>query len=120
MALKFLARIGTLHFCDTTNYYINSFSFEQLCINYCNEKLQQLFIELVLKQEQAEYAREGVGYVNVYKCHKYKYLPSSWQHIDYFDNGIICTLIEHNREGLLGILDEACFTVGHVDDQVSG
>ena len=34
-------------------------SFEQLCINYCNEKLQQLFIELTLKAEQEEYAREG-------------------------------------------------------------
>ena len=34
-------------------------SFEQFCINYCNEKLQQLFIELVLKQQQEEYEREG-------------------------------------------------------------
>ena len=35
-------------------------NFEQFCINYCNEKLQQLFIELTLKQEQEEYRREQI------------------------------------------------------------
>lgn len=40
-------------------------SFEQFCINYCNEKLQQLFIELVLRQEQEEYQREGITWQSV-------------------------------------------------------
>uniref|UniRef100_A0A667XXT9 Myosin ID n=1 Tax=Myripristis murdjan TaxID=586833 RepID=A0A667XXT9_9TELE len=42
-------------------------SFEQFCINYCNEKLQQLFIQLVLKQEQEEYQREGIPWKHVRK-----------------------------------------------------
>ena len=33
-------------------------SFEQFIINFCNEKLQQIFIELTLKEEQEEYIRE--------------------------------------------------------------
>ncbi|XP_019850778.1 PREDICTED: LOW QUALITY PROTEIN: unconventional myosin-Id-like [Amphimedon queenslandica] len=76
-------------------------SFEQLCINYCNEKLQQLFIELVLKQEQEEYKREGI----------------EWVHIEYFNNKIICDLVEQPHSGIIALLDEACFMVGTVTDK---
>uniref|UniRef100_A0A670ZMG3 Myosin IG n=1 Tax=Pseudonaja textilis TaxID=8673 RepID=A0A670ZMG3_PSETE len=75
-------------------------SFEQFCINYCNEKLQQLFIELILQQEQQEYQREGI----------------EWQHIEYFDNQIIVDLVEEPHKGVIAILDEACLTVGKVTD----
>lgn len=78
----------------------NNNSFEQFCINYCNEKLQQLFIDLVLKQEQEEYMREGIA----------------WQHIDYFNNKIICDLVEAQHVGILAILDDACHTAGKVTD----
>ncbi|ETE66384.1 Myosin-IA [Ophiophagus hannah] len=74
--------------------------FEQFCINYCNEKLQQLFIELILQQEQQEYQREGI----------------EWQHIEYFDNQIIVDLVEEPHKGVIAILDEACLTVGKVTD----
>lgn len=77
-------------------------SFEQLCINYCNEKLQQLFIELVLKQEQEEYERENIN----------------WQHIDYFNNKIICDLVEQPHKGIIAILDEASYTVGNINDEI--
>ncbi|XP_075867895.1 unconventional myosin-Ig isoform X2 [Nelusetta ayraudi] len=77
-------------------------SFEQFCINYCNEKLQQLFIELILQQEQAEYEREGI----------------MWTHIDYFNNQIIVDLVEQPHKGIISILDEACLTVGNVTDTV--
>jgi len=40
-------------------------SFEQFCINYCNEKLQQLFIELTLKSEQDEYQAEGIEWTPI-------------------------------------------------------
>ncbi|XP_074596789.1 unconventional myosin ID [Brevipalpus obovatus] len=77
-------------------------SFEQMCINYCNEKLQQLFIELVLKQEQEEYHREGI----------------EWQQIEYFNNALICDLIEEPHKGITSILDEACLNVGKVTDEL--
>ncbi|XP_044760641.1 unconventional myosin ID [Coccinella septempunctata] len=78
-------------------------SFEQFCINYCNEKLQQLFIELVLKQEQEEYNREGI----------------EWQNIDYFNNQIICDLVEAQHTGILSIMDDACkMTAERVTDEL--
>uniref|UniRef100_A0A8C1HTD6 Unconventional myosin-Id n=1 Tax=Cyprinus carpio carpio TaxID=630221 RepID=A0A8C1HTD6_CYPCA len=77
-------------------------SFEQFCINYCNEKLQQLFIQLVLKQEQEEYEREGIP----------------WKHIDYFNNQIIVDLVEQQHKGIFAVLDEACMNVGKVTDEM--
>ncbi|XP_045867483.1 unconventional myosin-Ia isoform X2 [Meles meles] len=75
-------------------------SFEQFVINYCNEKLQQVFIQMTLKEEQEEYEREGIP----------------WTKVDYFDNGIICNLIEHNQRGILAMLDEECLRPGVVSD----
>ncbi|XP_025945594.1 unconventional myosin-Ig [Apteryx rowi] len=75
-------------------------SFEQFCINYCNEKLQQLFIELILRQEQAEYQREGI----------------TWQNIEYFNNELIVELVEQQHRGILALLDEACLAAGTVTD----
>jgi len=77
-------------------------SFEQFCINYCNEKLQQLFIELVLKQQQEEYEREGI----------------KWEHIQYFNNMQICDLIDQPHKGIIAIMDEACLNVGKVTDTI--
>ncbi|TFK77424.1 myosin-1 [Pluteus cervinus] len=74
-------------------------SFEQLCINYVNEKLQQIFIELTLKTEQEEYVREQI----------------KWTPIKYFNNKVVCDLIEEKRPpGIFAALNDACATA-HAD-----
>lgn len=74
-------------------------SFEQLCINYVNEKLQQIFIQLTLKTEQEEYKREQI----------------QWTPIKYFDNKIVCDLIETVRPpGIFSALKDATKTA-HAD-----
>uniref|UniRef100_T1DAD5 Unconventional myosin-Ic n=1 Tax=Crotalus horridus TaxID=35024 RepID=T1DAD5_CROHD len=75
-------------------------SFEQFCINYCNEKLQQLFIELTLKSEQEEYEAEGIA----------------WESVQYFNNKIICDLVEEKFKGIISILDEECLRPGDATD----
>lgn len=59
------------------------FRFEQFCINYCNEKLQKLFLDLTLKSEQQEYLEEGI----------------EWTYVEYFDNRVICDMIEERHKG---------------------
>jgi myosin-1 len=74
-------------------------SFEQLCINYVNEKLQQIFIQLTLKAEQDEYAREQI----------------KWTPIKYFDNKVVCDLIEQVRPpGIFSAMKDATKTA-HAD-----
>lgn len=78
-------------------------SFEQLCINYVNEKLQQIFIQLTLKTEQEEYAREQI----------------QWTPIKYFDNKVVCDLIEEKRPpGVFAALNDACATA-HADSSAA-
>uniref|UniRef100_A0A5F8GK59 Myosin IH n=1 Tax=Monodelphis domestica TaxID=13616 RepID=A0A5F8GK59_MONDO len=74
--------------------------FEQFCINYCNEKLQQLLIEMTLKAEQIEYELEGI----------------EWEPIQYFNNKIICDLVEEKHKGIISILDEECLRPGTPTD----
>uniref|UniRef100_A0A8C1KH65 Methyl-CpG binding domain protein 3b n=1 Tax=Cyprinus carpio TaxID=7962 RepID=A0A8C1KH65_CYPCA len=66
-------------------------SFEQFCINYANEKLQQQFNRHVFQLEQEEYLREE--------------LP--WNRIEFSDNQPCIVLIE-GQLGLLDLLDEEC------------
>lgn len=69
-------------------------SFEQLCINYCNEKLQQHFNSFVFKQQQAEYKREDIVFDD----------------IEFQDNQDVLSLIESKPgvAGILRLLDDAC------------
>ncbi|KAL7275148.1 Myosin type-2 heavy chain 1 [Rhizina undulata] len=64
-------------------------SFEQFCINYANEKLQQEFNQHVFKLEQEEYAREQIN----------------WAYIEFSDNRPCIDLIE-GKMGILSLLDE--------------
>ncbi|KAI6210984.1 Myosin motor domain-containing protein [Aphelenchoides besseyi] len=70
--------------------FFKSNSFEQFCVNYCNEKLQKFFNDRVLKQEQVLYANEGLS------------VPT----IEYTDNHECIDLFEKKGTGLLELLDE--------------
>ena len=67
-------------------------SFEQLCINYANEKLQQFFNKHTFKEEESVYESENIKYTK----------------IQFIDNQPVLDLIEKKRKGLLPLLDDVC------------
>ena len=78
-------------------------SFEQICINYVNEKLQQIFIQLTLKAEQETYEKEKI----------------KWSPIKYFDNKVVCDLIEAKRPpGIFAAMNDSIATA-HADSNAA-
>jgi myosin-6 len=70
--------------------YFRHNSFEQFCINFCNEKLQQFFNERVLKDEQELYVKESIKF----------------KEVEFVDNQDCIDLIEAPKTGILSILDD--------------
>ncbi|XP_044856778.1 unconventional myosin-Vb-like, partial [Mauremys mutica] len=83
------ASIGILDIYGFEMFTVNSF--EQFCINYANEKLQQHFNLHVFKLEQEEYMKEEIP----------------WTFIDFYDNQPCINLIEA-KLGVLDLLNEEC------------
>jgi len=86
--------IGVLDIYGFEIFGVNGF--EQLCINYVNERLHQLFIELTLKAEQDEYKSEGI----------------EWEDIKYYNNLPICRLIEGQGKIFDLLNEESIFPEG--------
>ncbi|KAL4449786.1 hypothetical protein ABPG74_008159 [Tetrahymena malaccensis] len=90
--------IGLLDIFGFENFQINSF--EQLCINYTNERLQKLYISYVFVQEEKILREDGLG----------QYLNN----LSYKDNQPVVDLID-SKEGILELLNDQCKNKGGTD-----
>lgn len=93
------AFIGVLDIYGFESFAVNSF--EQFCINFANEKLQQHFNQHVFKMEQEEYEREGID----------------WSYIEFIDNQDMLDVIERRSNGIISLLDESCMLASSTDEQ---
>ncbi len=75
-------------------------SFEQLCINYCNEKLQGFFNNHIFKLEQEEYRREEIDV----------------SQIGFSDNEAVIAAIDHRSTGIFAICDDQVNLLRGSDD----
>jgi len=82
--------IGVLDIFGFECFKVNSF--EQLCINYTNEALQQQFNKFIFKMEQEEYERENI----------------TWAFISFPDNQDCLDAIQSRPNGILTMLDDEC------------
>uniref|UniRef100_A0A0A9Z3B2 Myosin-VIIa n=2 Tax=Lygus hesperus TaxID=30085 RepID=A0A0A9Z3B2_LYGHE len=80
--------IGVLDIFGFENFDTNSF--EQFCINFANENLQQFFVQHIFKLEQEEYNLEHIN----------------WQHIEFVDNQDALDLIAIKQLNIMALIDE--------------
>ena len=95
--------IGLLDIFGFEVFKVNSF--EQFCINYTNEKLQQLYISYVFKSEEKEFVNEGLG----------EFLSE----LNFEDNQPIIDLMDLYPVGIFNLVDEVCAVNGSDDSLAS-
>nr|CCA18606.1 myosinlike protein putative [Albugo laibachii Nc14]CCA20563.1 myosinlike protein putative [Albugo laibachii Nc14] len=106
-SIKYNERTDQSHFIGIVDIFgfeiFDNNSLEQLCINFANEKLQQLFGKFVFQVEQDHYVEEDID----------------WQLIEYPNNDNCVQMFEQKPLGVLSLLDEQCLMPRGNDEKLA-